>query len=84
MIIDRQPWPLYSILQNNGYAYRETFKPEGIFEILIWRARWPHGDCLAGGPRRVAIRLKIIKESSRALTQREEKGSRRKDKNASG
>jgi uncharacterized protein (DUF2249 family) len=39
MIIDRQPRPLYRILQNNGYNYRETFKPEGIFEILIWQAR---------------------------------------------
>ena len=39
MIIDRQPRPLYRILQNNGYDYRETFKPEGIFEILIWQAR---------------------------------------------
>lgn len=36
MIIDRQPRPLYRILQNNGYAYSETFKPEGVFEILIW------------------------------------------------
>ncbi len=39
MIIDRQPRPLYRILHNNGYAYRETLKPEGIFEILIWQAR---------------------------------------------
>jgi uncharacterized protein (DUF2249 family) len=39
IIIDRQPRPLYRILQNNGYAYRETFKSEGIFEILIWPAR---------------------------------------------
>lgn len=39
MIIDRQPRPLYRILENNGYAYRETFKPEGIFEILIWHSR---------------------------------------------
>jgi len=38
MIIDRQPRPLYRILQNNGYTYRETIKPEGIFEILIWWA----------------------------------------------
>jgi uncharacterized protein (DUF2249 family) len=38
MIIDRQPRPLYRILQNNGYAFRETFKPEGVFEILIWQA----------------------------------------------
>jgi uncharacterized protein (DUF2249 family) len=38
MIIDRQPRPLYRILQNNGYGFTETFKPEGIFEILIWRS----------------------------------------------
>jgi uncharacterized protein (DUF2249 family) len=39
MIIDRQPRPLYRILRNNGYTYHETLKPEGIFEILIWRVR---------------------------------------------
>ncbi|MEO8009046.1 MAG: DUF2249 domain-containing protein [Betaproteobacteria bacterium] len=39
MIIDRQPRPLYRYLNDNGYAYRETLKPEGIFEILIWHAR---------------------------------------------
>lgn len=38
MIIDRQPRPLYRILNSNGYAYRETLKPEGVFEILIWHA----------------------------------------------
>jgi uncharacterized protein (DUF2249 family) len=38
MVIDRQPRPLYRILQNDGYTYRETLRPEGIFEILIWRA----------------------------------------------
>jgi hypothetical protein len=35
MIIDRQPRPPSRILQNDGYAYRETLKPEGLFEILI-------------------------------------------------
>ncbi len=39
MIIDRQPRPLYRVLNNNAYAYRETLRPEGIFEILIWHAR---------------------------------------------
>ena len=39
MIIDRQPRPLYRILLNNGYEYSETLRPEGIFEILIWRAQ---------------------------------------------
>lgn len=39
MIIDRQPRPLYRILRNNGYEYLETLRPEGVFEILIWRAR---------------------------------------------
>ena len=27
------------ILLNNGYKYSETLRPEGIFEILIWRAQ---------------------------------------------
>jgi uncharacterized protein (DUF2249 family) len=39
MIIDRQPRPLYRILRNNGYEYLEMLRPEGFFEILIWRAR---------------------------------------------
>jgi len=39
MIIDRQPRPLYRILRNNGYDYSETFRPEGIFEILIWKTQ---------------------------------------------
>ena len=37
MIIGRQPRPLYRILRNNGYEYLETLRPEGIFEILIWK-----------------------------------------------
>lgn len=39
MIIDRQPRPLYRILLNNSYTYRETLRPDGIFEILIWHAQ---------------------------------------------
>jgi len=39
MIIDRQPRPLYRILRNNGYEYSETFRPEGIFEIMIWKTQ---------------------------------------------
>lgn len=39
MIIDRQPRPLYRILQNNGYAYRETLKPEDFdFTLTLWIA----------------------------------------------
>jgi uncharacterized protein (DUF2249 family) len=36
MIIDREPRPLYRILERNGYRYDSQFHPSGIFEILIW------------------------------------------------
>lgn len=38
MIIDREPRPLYRILERNGYRYQASFDPSGIFEILIWYA----------------------------------------------
>lgn len=37
MIIDREPRPLYRILERNGYVYDAQFKPPGTFEILIWQ-----------------------------------------------
>lgn len=36
MLIDREPLPLYRILQNNGYAYNAHPLPDYLFEILIW------------------------------------------------
>jgi uncharacterized protein (DUF2249 family) len=35
MLIDREPLPLYRILQNNGYAYEAQQLPNHMFEILI-------------------------------------------------
>jgi uncharacterized protein (DUF2249 family) len=37
MLIDREPLPLYRILDNNGYGYRATMRPDYRFEILIWK-----------------------------------------------
>lgn len=36
MLIDREPLPLYRILQNNGYAYSTQQLPNHLFQILIW------------------------------------------------
>lgn len=36
MLIDREPLPLYRILQNNGYAWSTHSLPDYLFEILIW------------------------------------------------
>ena len=36
MLIDREPLPLYRILQNNGYAWSTRNLPDYLFEILIW------------------------------------------------
>jgi uncharacterized protein (DUF2249 family) len=39
MIIDREPRPLYRILERNGYRYHAELTAAGDFEILIWSAR---------------------------------------------
>ena len=39
MLIDRQPFPLYAILERDGYAYQARALPDSLFEILIWRRR---------------------------------------------
>lgn len=36
MLIDREPRPLYRILDNNGYAHQTTSRPDYLYEILIW------------------------------------------------
>lgn len=35
MLIDREPHPLFRILDNNGYRYRSTETAPGLFEIVI-------------------------------------------------
>jgi uncharacterized protein (DUF2249 family) len=37
MLIDREPRPLYRILENNGYQYAPTLRPDYLYEILIWQ-----------------------------------------------
>ena len=36
MLIDREPRPLYRILDNNGYAYSALARQDYLYEILIW------------------------------------------------
>ena len=38
MRIDREPRPLFRILDNNGYVYRPTLRPDGLFDIEIRKA----------------------------------------------
>lgn len=35
MLIDREPRPLYGILDNNGYRYQASLSHSGHYEILI-------------------------------------------------
>lgn len=35
MVIDREPVPLYRILEKNGYRYRTSMRDGFIYEILI-------------------------------------------------
>ena len=37
MLIDREPRPLYLILEGNGYAYQQTLRPDYLYEIVIWQ-----------------------------------------------
>lgn len=37
VLIHREPFPLYRILGNNGYAYRTQHRDDHLFEILIWQ-----------------------------------------------
>jgi len=37
VLIHREPFPLYDILQQNGYAWRTTVRADGCFELLISR-----------------------------------------------
>lgn len=36
VLIDREPVPLYNILDRNGYRHTTTPLPDYRFEILIW------------------------------------------------
>ncbi len=38
MLIDREPYPLYDILLNNGMLHSTNMTPDSRYEILIWHA----------------------------------------------
>lgn len=35
MLIDREPRPLYRILDNNGFTHTTRLRPDSLYEILI-------------------------------------------------
>lgn len=36
VVIGREPFPLYRILEKNGYAYQTRCREDYLFEVLIW------------------------------------------------
>ncbi len=36
MLIDREPRPLYRILEKNGHRYQAQLRPDYVYEITIW------------------------------------------------
>lgn len=36
LILNREPFPLYRVLERNGYAYASQWHPDGRCEIEIW------------------------------------------------
>lgn len=38
MLIDREPRPLYRVLEQNGYRYEAKPRDDYLFEILIWES----------------------------------------------
>lgn len=37
MLHHREPYPLYTILEQRGFSHRTTELADGSYEILIWR-----------------------------------------------
>jgi TusA-related sulfurtransferase len=37
LLLPREPYPLYGILNRNGYRHQAEPQPDGHFVILIWR-----------------------------------------------
>ena len=38
VLIEREPRPLYRILERNGYSHCICARPDHLFDLLIWRA----------------------------------------------
>lgn len=43
MLLHREPYPLYAILENKGYRYDAVMQPDGSYAILIRAANSVHG-----------------------------------------
>lgn len=41
LIVEREPLPLYRMLDRNDYAYFATTQPDGCFEVLISKRTAP-------------------------------------------
>jgi TusA-related sulfurtransferase len=37
LLLPREPYPLYGILERNGYRHQTEPHPDGYYTILIWR-----------------------------------------------
>lgn len=38
VLIEREPHPLYRILERNGFRHRIAQRQDGLYDLLIWRA----------------------------------------------
>lgn len=38
VLLEREPFPLYRILSNNGYEYCTSTLPDFQYEVTIWRS----------------------------------------------
>ena len=38
VLIEREPRPLYRILERHGYRHCITERPDRLYQLLIWRA----------------------------------------------
>lgn len=44
MLLHREPYPLYAILENRGYSHDAVIHPDGSYEILIRAANSAQGS----------------------------------------
>jgi len=35
LLLDRMPWPLFRILDRDGYRYTQSIRDDGVIEIVI-------------------------------------------------
>lgn len=38
LLLGREPYPLYQVLDTNGFSYQTRRTPDDTVEILIWRS----------------------------------------------